>query len=116
MEYTGILPWWRRESFDHRIDAVSLHVQWTLSKPEDEAAFCTRACASEPTASTTGLSLTESADTPCIVISVDYRLAPEHPYPAPVEDAEEVLRWVSTEGVSSLKINKDKIAVGGLSA
>lgn len=60
--------------------------------------------------------LTESADTPCVVISVDYRLAPEHPYPAPIEDAEEILRWVSTEGVSSLKINKDKIAIGGLSA
>ena len=40
-----------------------------------------------------------------IVASVEYRLAPENPYPAPIEDAELALSWLLTE--NSLNIYGD---------
>ena len=51
----------------------------------------------------------------CVFISVDYRLAPEHKYPAAVEDAYTALKWVAANAVD-LQINPDKIAVSGDSA
>lgn len=50
-----------------------------------------------------------------MVVSVDYRLAPEFPYPAAVEDAVDALQWVAKNGAQHLGVNVSKLAVGGSS-
>lgn len=51
----------------------------------------------------------------CAVISVDYRLAPEHPYPAALTDAAAVLDWAWT-AAPELGVDRGRLAVGGSSA
>ncbi|MGH1441263.1 MAG: alpha/beta hydrolase [Cellvibrionaceae bacterium] len=51
----------------------------------------------------------------CVIVSVDYRLAPENKFPAAVEDAYAALEWVS-QHAPSFNGNPDKLAVGGDSA
>ncbi|PCH34453.1 hypothetical protein WOLCODRAFT_130388 [Wolfiporia cocos MD-104 SS10] len=70
---------------------------WTIGGLNSQLSFLTNACKRAQ----------------CVVISVDYRLAPENPYPAAVEDAEEALHWVYRHGKSELNVDINKFAVGG---
>lgn len=49
-----------------------------------------------------------------MVVSVDYRLAPESPFPAAVDDSIEALQWVF-DNASMLQIDPKRVAVGGTS-
>jgi acetyl esterase/lipase len=46
------------------------------------------------------------------VVSVDYRLAPDHPYPAPLEDCYSALQWL----VRLPSVDPSRVAIGGASA
>ncbi len=62
---------------------------------------------------TTARHLALTAD--CTLVSVDYRMAPEHPFPAAVDDCYEATRWV-VDQAASLGIDSQRLAVCGDSA
>jgi acetyl esterase len=51
-----------------------------------------------------------------LCLSVDYRLAPEHPYPAAVHDARAAVAWACGDGAAQLGVDRELIVVGGDSA
>jgi len=72
---------------------------WTLGTLEDYDVLCRALC------NASGASL----------LALDYRLAPEHPYPAAVEDAQFALDWVAARS-ESLRIDPGRVAIAGDSA
>lgn len=62
---------------------------------------------------TSALSIAHNLQIP--VLSVEYRLAPEHPFPAGLNDCYSALQWLS-ENTEALQVSAEKIAVFGQSA
>jgi acetyl esterase len=62
-----------------------------------------------------GLCKRIAAQSGVAVVSIDYRLAPEHPFPAPCDDAHDSLAWVAAHA-DELGVDPARIAVGGDSA
>jgi acetyl esterase/lipase len=50
----------------------------------------------------------------CVVVAVDYRLAPEDPFPAAVHDSWEAVLWVMDQGKEILELDISKLATGML--
>ena len=72
---------------------------WVLGDVDTHDVVCRRVCVGAEVA----------------VLNVDYRLAPEHPFPAAVEDAVEAFRWLHAHAAEH-GIDPDRIAVAGDSA
>jgi len=62
-----------------------------------------------------GLCRKLALDSGSAVLSIDYRLAPEHPYPAALEDCFAALTWLAANG-ANLNLDVSRIAVAGDSA
>ncbi|EXJ83487.1 triacylglycerol lipase [Capronia coronata CBS 617.96] len=73
---------------------------WVLGNINTENTVCTNLCARAN----------------YVVITTDYRLAPESPWPAAVHDSWETVLWVFGQGKSILSLDLSNVAIGGSSA
>jgi acetyl esterase len=73
---------------------------WVVCTPDDADALCRRLAAS----------------TACIVANVDYRLAPEHPFPAPVDDLDDACTWAAARWPALPLVVAGESAGGNLAA
>ena len=51
----------------------------------------------------------------CVIVSVDYRLAPEYPFPAGLDDCMVALKWL-VSNTDRLSVDPDRLSIGGISA
>ena len=72
---------------------------WVLGSVESHDSICRALC----------------MQTPCAVLSVDYRLAPENPFPAPLVDCVTATKWAH-DNAAAIGIDPTRIAIGGYSA
>lgn len=73
---------------------------YTLGNAETGISFFSRTC----------------VEAECVVVSVDYRLAPEHPYPAAIDDCWEALQWLRGAGKQEFALDISRVAVAGVSS
>ena len=90
------------------VDAGGVPAEWTMAAGSGDepvilylhgGGYCLGSIATHR-----GLCGNLSADTGGRVLSVDYRLAPEHPHPAAVDDAVAAYKWVLDQGVSTTRL------------
>lgn len=62
-----------------------------------------------------GLCCALADESGCVVVSIAYRLAPEHPFPAALDDVTAAVRWLGEHG-ATLGVDPDRLAIGGQSA
>lgn len=104
------------ELLDTDVDGVSVRIYRSGPEPAPAVVFCHSGAFVLGNLDTDHRWCVElSRAVGCTVVSVDYRLAPEHPYPAAAVDASSVLRWVA-EHAAELRIDPARIALAGNSA
>lgn len=72
---------------------------WVIGNITTHDAVCRRVC----------------SEAHCVVVSVDYRLSPEHPFPAPFDDCYDATKFVASHG-NELGVDTAKLVVAGDSA